>query len=47
MDPRMQKLAKLLVRYSLDLKPGETVYLDGHFVSLPLITELYREGVRA
>jgi aminopeptidase len=46
-DPRVAKLAELLVNYSLELKPGEIVRLDGGTVAAPLVRELYREALRA
>jgi aminopeptidase len=46
-DPRVAKLADLLVNYSLELKPGEIVRLDGGTVAAPLVRELYREALRA
>jgi aminopeptidase len=46
-DPRVSKLAELLVNYSLELRPGDIVRLDGGTVAAPLIRELYREALRA
>ena len=46
-DPRVAKLADLLVNYSLELKPGEIVRLDGGTVAAPFVRELYREALRA
>jgi aminopeptidase len=46
-DPRVAKLAHLLVNYSLELKPGQVVRLDGGTVAAPLVRELYREALRA
>jgi aminopeptidase len=46
-DPRVAKLANLLVNYSLKLQPGQIVRIDGGTVAAPLITELYREALRA
>jgi aminopeptidase len=46
-DPRVAKLADLLVNYSLELQPGDVVRLDGGTVAAPLIRELYREALRA
>src|SRR3977135_786584 len=46
-DPRVAKLADLLVNYSLELKPGEIVRLDGAGVAAPFVRELYREALRA
>ncbi|MGZ8708322.1 MAG: aminopeptidase, partial [Gaiellaceae bacterium] len=46
-DPRVAKLADLLVNYSLELKPGEIVRIDGGTVAAPFVRELYREALRA
>jgi aminopeptidase len=46
-DPRVAKLADLLVNYSLELRPGQIVRLDGGTVAAPLVRELYREALRA
>jgi aminopeptidase len=46
-DPRVAKLGELLVNYSLALKPGQLVRIDGNIVAAPLITELYRYALRA
>jgi aminopeptidase len=45
-DPRVAKLADLLVNYSLELGPGQTVRIDGGTVSAPLVTEIYRHALR-
>lgn len=46
-DPRVQKLAQVLTRYSLALKPGDKLKLRGTVESLPLVREVYREATRA
>jgi aminopeptidase len=46
-DPRVAKLADLLVNYSLELKPGQLVRIDGGTVAAPLTTELYRAALQA
>lgn len=46
-DPRAARLADLLINYSLELRPGQLVRIDGGTVAAPLITELYRSAVRA
>ncbi len=46
-DPRIVKLAKLLVNYSLGLKKGQTVFINGNAVAAPLIRECYRQAIRA
>jgi aminopeptidase len=45
-DPRVAKLADLLVNYSLELKPGQLVRIDGGTVAAPLVRELYRSALR-
>jgi aminopeptidase len=46
-DPRIEKLANLLVRYSLGIKKGQLLQITGHHVAEPLIRECYRAAVRA
>jgi aminopeptidase len=46
-DPRVAKLADLLVNYSLEVKPGQLVRIDGGTVAAPLIRELYLAALRA
>src|SRR5712691_7419818 len=46
-DPRVAKLADLLVNYSLELKPGEIVRIDGGTVAAPFVRELYRAALCA
>jgi aminopeptidase len=46
-DPRVAKLADLLVNYSLELRPGQIVRLDGGTVAAPFVRELYRSALRA
>jgi aminopeptidase len=46
-DPRHQKLAKVLVNYSLALKPGEKFAIYAPFGASPLVKEVYREALRA
>jgi len=35
MDPRVRKLAKLLINYSLELKKGQLLKIKGEYVSMP------------
>jgi aminopeptidase len=46
-DPRVQKLARVLVHYSLALKPGDKARIGANTISLPLVREVYREAIRA
>jgi aminopeptidase len=42
-DPRIEKLAKLCVQYSVAVKPKEKVLIRGHDVAHPLMNEIYKE----
>jgi aminopeptidase len=46
-DPRHQKLAALLVNYSIGVQPGERIGIEGNALALPLLAEIYREVLRA
>lgn len=46
-DPRISRLAHLLVTYSVAVKPKDKVLIRGSSNSLPLVTETYREVIRA
>src|SRR6476659_991101 len=46
-DPRVAKLADLLVNYSLELRPGQLVRIDAGTVASPLVTEVYRSALRS
>lgn len=46
MDPRIQKLAKLMVNYSLKLKKGQLFKIKGEVVTLPLLTAVYEEALK-
>lgn len=46
MDQRTQKLAKLLLNYSLELKKGDFFKIQGEIVALPLIQAAYEEAIR-
>jgi len=46
MDPRVRKLAHLLVHYSLKLKKGQLVILKGEVVTLPLLTAAFEEALK-
>ncbi len=47
MDPRLEKLAQVLVQYSAKVEPGQLVRISGSTVTEPLIVAVYREVVRA
>lgn len=44
-DPRLAKLAQVLMRYSLQVRPDQLVRISGNAVAAPLIAEAYREAV--
>lgn len=46
-DPRLEKLAAVLVNYSTQVRPGDLVRLAGPPLGTPLIVALYREVIRA
>jgi aminopeptidase len=46
-DQRIARLADVLVRYSLEVRPGELVTISGSTLAAPLIRELYRGVIRA
>jgi aminopeptidase len=46
-DPRLAKLADVLVNYSVGVKKGRVVRLSGPTIAQPLIVELYRSIVKA
>jgi aminopeptidase len=46
-DPRLTKLAQVLVNYSVGVKPGQLVRINGGPISSPLVLEIYRAVVRA
>ena len=45
MDPRLKKLANLLVHYSVKLKKGQLVRITGEVTTLPLLEEIYKEAI--
>lgn len=47
MDTRLEKLAKLLVNYSVEVQPGQWVLLRGEPPAEPLLKLLYREVLEA
>jgi aminopeptidase len=46
-DPRVNKLAKVLVRYSLDLQPGEQFVMRTSPLAEELSLEVYKEAIQA
>lgn len=43
----LNKYAKLLIDYCLDLKPGQRLYVKSATLAEPLLREIYREGMKA
>jgi aminopeptidase len=46
-DPRVERLADLIVTYSLELREGQVVRIDGFEVASPLALALYRAALAA
>lgn len=46
-DPRTERLAKILVGYSTEVKAGETVSIDGEAAAAPLLLAVYEEVLKA
>jgi aminopeptidase len=46
-DPRLSRLARLVMQYSLAVKPRETIVIQGNAIAAPLIRELFRAGLRS
>lgn len=46
-DSRLDKMAKVLVDYSLEVKPGDLVLMSGESGGLPLMEALYEHLIRA
>ncbi|MFZ5980845.1 MAG: aminopeptidase, partial [Candidatus Zixiibacteriota bacterium] len=47
MDPRIKKLAQVLVNYSVKLKKGQLVRIQGETITLPLMNAVFEEAVNA
>jgi aminopeptidase len=46
-DPRLTKLAEVLVNYSIGVKPEQLVRISSATLALPLVVELYRSVIKA
>jgi aminopeptidase len=46
-DPRLEKLADVIVNYSVGVKPGQVVRISSPAIATPLVLEIYRSVVRA
>jgi aminopeptidase len=47
MDPRIESLARILVNYSLRLKPGDLFKIQGEPTAEPLVKAVYKEALLA
>lgn len=47
LDPRIQKLADVLVRYSTEVRPGDVVAINGEAAAQPLLLAVYEAVLRA
>jgi aminopeptidase len=45
-DPRVEKFAELIAGYSLGLREGQVLRVDGEESALPLVTAIYRAALR-
>ena len=43
-DARIERLAKILVNYSVNVQPGDKVLLTGSIAALPLVSEILPPG---
>ncbi len=46
-DPRIERLANVLVNYSVEVKPGDWVLVRGHVLAMPLVEEVVAHVLRA
>lgn len=47
-DPRLNKMAQVIVNYSIEVQPGQSVYVWGStHAAAPLMLEVYREVLKA
>jgi aminopeptidase len=46
-DPRLRRLAEVVVGYSTSVRPGDVIRIEGGRPSTPLVREIYRAAVRA
>jgi aminopeptidase len=46
-DPRVDKLASVLVHYSVGIRPGDVVVISGNTAAEPAVVATYREVLRA
>ena len=46
-DSRLQKMARVLVHYSLKIQPGDKLSIEANDIAAPLVREVYRAAIRA
>jgi len=46
-DPRVEKLADMLVNYSIGIKPGDKAFIEGNHHANPLLAEIYKKVLQA
>jgi len=46
-DPRLKKLADILVNYSIKVQPGEWVHINSSIVAVPLMKAVYQKVLQA
>ena len=46
-DPRVDKLADMLVNYSVGIKPGDKAMIEGNELAKPLVTAIYKKVLQA
>ena len=46
-DQRIEKMADLMVNYSVAVKPGDKVFIRGHILAEPLIREVNKKVIKA
>jgi aminopeptidase len=46
-DPRIKKMAEVLIRYSLETRPGDLLLINASPVAAPLVEECYRQALLA
>ncbi len=47
MDPRVERLADIMVNYSIEVKKGDLFKIQGSYLALPLIKAAYRKALEA
>ena len=47
MDPRLSRMARILIRYSTRVRKGDRVSISGETAAIPLMEQLYLEALKA